>query len=534
MSAQTPASPPIIVRNETMVIGEILVRNARLYPDKIGYVFEGQRRTHRAHLARCSRLANALAQRGLARQARVAILAQNCIEYVETFGAGELSGFIIVNLNWRLAVPELRAILEDCRPEVLIFEAQFAEQVEAVSDLLVGQARRISIGPGADWAEKYEQVLAESSETLPAMRAKPNDTAYLIYTSGTTGKPKGVMVGHEGFLHGARAISLESNVYQTDRMLVVMPLFHIGGKSLMAGWTYRGATIYLERSFDVDAILDRISAERITCAHFAPAMIHSLLESPNLDHHDLSSLRYICYASAPMNVTLLRRAMRRFGPILAQIYGLTESINATILHPHQHILDGPDDQTRRLASAGQPFLGVEIKVVSDDGSDCPADEIGHILVRDGALMQGYWNNNVVTTEVINDGWFHTGDMGFFDREGFLFVADRKKDMIISGGENIYSREVEEALLTHPAVEHVAVIGVPDEQWGEAVKACVVLRKATCATEQELIEHCRKSIASYKKPRSVDFLGDLPRLFNGKIDKKALRTPYWRGQTRQVS
>jgi acyl-CoA synthetase (AMP-forming)/AMP-acid ligase II len=517
-----------------MSIGEILIRNARLYPDKAGYVFEGRERTHAAHLAQCSRLANALAQGGLVRQARVAILAQNCIEYVETFGAGELSGFITVNLNWRLSVPELRAILEDCGAEVLIFEAQFADKAEAVSDLLIGQARRIVIGPGPSWAESYEEVLADSPDALPAMRAKPSDTAYLIYTSGTTGKPKGVMVGHAGFLHGARAISLEGNVHQTDRMLVVMPLFHIGGKSLMAGWAYRGATIYLERSFNVEAILDRISTDRITCAHFAPAMIHSLLDAPDIDHRDLSSLRYVCYASAPMNVTLLRRAITRFGPILAQIYGLTESINATMLHPHQHVLDGPDSQTRRLASAGQPFLGVDLKVVGDDGKDCPIEEIGHILIRDGAQMQGYWNNDVVTTDVIRDGWFHTGDMGFLDHEGFLFVADRKKDMIISGGENIYSREVEEALLTHPAVEHVAVIGVPDQRWGETVKACVVLRKGASVTEQELIEHCRNVIASYKKPKSIDFVSELPRLFNGKIDKKSLRAPYWQGQTRQVS
>lgn len=517
-----------------MIMGDILVRNARLYPDKIGYVFEGRERTHQAHLARCCRLANALAQRGLGRQARVAILAQNCIEYVETFGAGELSGFITVNLNWRLAVPELRTILEDCQPEVLIFEARFAAQAEAIGDLLVGQARRIAIGAGPGWAESYEEVLAGGPDTLPAMRARPDDTAYLIYTSGTTGKPKGVMVGHAGFLHAARAISLECNVRQTDRMLIVMPLFHIGGKSLMSGWVTRGATIYLERSFDVDAILERIEAERITCAHFAPAMIHSLLDAPGLDRRDLSSLRFICYASAPMNVTLLRRAMGRFGPILAQIYGLTESVNATILHQHQHVLDGPDEQTRRLASAGQPFLGAEIRVVGDDGADCAAGDIGHILLRDGALMQGYWNNHVVTREVIRDGWFHTGDMGFVDREGFLFVADRKKDMIVSGGENIYSREVEEALLTHPAVEHVAVIGVPDERWGETVKACVVLRAGIGATAEELIEHCRGSIASYKKPKSVDFLGELPRLFNGKVDKKALRAPYWRGQARQVS
>lgn len=514
-------------------IGELLIRNARLYPDKVGYVFEGKRVTHRAFLERSCRLANAFAAGGLKRQARVAILAQNCLEYLETFGAGEMSGFIIVNLNWRLSVPELRTIIEDCEPEVLIFEEQFADKAEGIRDLLVGEHRCIAIG-NSDWAEPYESVMVSAPGTIPALRAQPTDTAYLIYTSGTTGKPKGVMIGQQNYMAGVSSISLESGVQIEDRMLIVMPLFHIGGKIEHQAWTYRGATIYLHRAFDVDKVLTCIDEEKITAAHFAPAMVHSILDSPDIDKYSLKSLRFVCYASAPMNVTLLRRAISKMGPIFGQIYGSTECLHGTILHPHQHVLDGPERETRRLASAGHPFVGAEIRVVREDGTDCDDEEVGEVLIRSPALMQGYWNKNALTAETIRDGWIHMSDMGFFDDEGFLFIADRKKDMVISGGENIYPREVEEALLTHPAVEHAAVIGVPHPKWGETVKACIVLKPGRTATEDELIAHCKSLIASYKKPTSVDFMEALPRLFNGKIDKKALRAPYWSGQARQVS
>jgi acyl-CoA synthetase (AMP-forming)/AMP-acid ligase II len=233
-------------------------------------------------------------------------------------------------------------------------------------------------------------------------------------------------------------------------------------------------------------------------------------------------------------VPLLRRALARMGPIFVQVYGMTECIFGTLLKPHLHVLEGSDEELRRLASAGQPPLGNAVKIVRDDGSTCDMGETGEILFRSPTVMNGYWNKNVLTAEVIRDGWFHTQDMGFVDSKNFVFVVDRKKDMIISGGENIYSWEVEEALRAHPDVAEVAVIAVPDVKWGESVKACVQMQPGKAATEAELIEHTRARIASYKKPRSIDFVESLPRLFNGKIDKKALRAPYWQGRDRQVS
>jgi acyl-CoA synthetase (AMP-forming)/AMP-acid ligase II len=417
---------------------------------------------------------------------------------------------------------------------VLIFEEQFRAQAESLRAQCGVEHCVVIGGTATDWAESYEEVIAAAPDAQPPIRPQPDDGVYLIYTSGTTGKPKGVQLSHRAILTAAIGISWESGVRPTDRMLIVMPLFHIGGKINQLAYMAAGATIFLHRSFDATAMLRCIEEERITSAHFAPVMVRALLDHPELASFRKNSLRSVQYASAPMSVAQLREAMAAFGPIFTQVYGMTECVVGTILHAHDHKPDGTPAEVRRLASAGQPFFDHVIRVVRPDGSDCAVEEIGDILIRGPSVMTGYWNNSAATVETLRDGWMHTGDVGFFDSEQFLFIVDRKKDMIVSGGENIYSREVEEALLTHPAVLQAAVIGVPDTRWGESVKACIVLREGCVASEDELIQHCRARIASYKKPRSVDFLDALPRLFNGKIDKKQLRARYWQGQDRQVS
>ena len=322
------------------------------------------------------------------------------------------------------------------------------------------------IGDAIDGAESYEDVLASGADRPPSARPDPADAVYLIYTSGTTGKPKGVELSHRAILSSAIMNSWGVGAWTSDRMLIVMPLFHIGGKITSLAFQVLGATIFLHRGFDSAAILRQIDDERITCAHFAPIMVRDLLDAPGFASSRKISLRAIIYASAPMAVPLLREAITGFGLIFNQVYGMTECVVGTILHAHQHLPDGAPAEVRRLASAGQPFFDHEIKVIQSDGSACATGEIGEILIRGPSLMTGYWNNPEATAEALRGGWMHTGDMGFFDEECFLFVSDRKKDMIVSGGENIYSREVEEALVTHPAVEHAAVIGVPDPRWGE--------------------------------------------------------------------
>jgi acyl-CoA synthetase (AMP-forming)/AMP-acid ligase II len=290
----------------------------------------------------------------------------------------------------------------------------------------------------------------------------------------------------------------------------------------------------LKAAFDPDDVLQTIATEKVTAAHFAPVMIQRLLDVLDGHAYNVSTLRCVHYASAPMPVPLLRRALARMGPIFTQAYGMTECLLLTALKPHQHLVSESEGDRRQLASAGQPLLGNDVKIVHDDGSTCEPGEIGEIVFRSPTVMNGYRNKSVLTAEVLRGGWMHTQDLGFMDRENFVYVVDRKKDMIISGGENIYSWEVEEALRAHPDVAEVAVIAVPDTTWGESVKACVQLKPGRAVDEADLIEHTRTLIASYKKPRSIAFVQELPRLFNGKIDKKALRAPYWRDRDRQVS
>ncbi len=342
------------------------------------------------------------------------------------------------------------------------------------------------------------------------------------------------MFDHAAFLEAARVLAHEGAMTPEDVSLIVMPLFHVGAKIESLVFLLLGGTIVLHRAFEVAAVLETIQRERITAAHFAPVMIGRLLDAPDFKSYDLSTLRNVHYASAPMPVPLLRRALAIFGPIFTQVYGMTECLTGTMLKAHQHRPDGSAADIRRLSSAGQPFLGCDVRIVRPDGSDCAVGEVGEILFRNRATMRGYWSNTPATIEALRDGWMHTQDLGTLDDEGFVFVVDRKKDMIISGGENIYSWEVEEALRTHEAVAEAAVVAVPDPEWGEAVKACIVLRPGATASADELIQHCRARIASYKKPRSIDFMDELPRLFNGKVDKKALRAPHWADRDRQVS
>jgi acyl-CoA synthetase (AMP-forming)/AMP-acid ligase II len=515
-----------------MILGDIIKRNAQLSGDRPGLIFDGRRYTHRQFAQRVYRAANALLARGIRPQERVAILARNSSEVLEVFGAGEVSGFVTVNINHRLSVREIMEICADAEPSVLVFEADFAAAAEA----LRGKSSIrlfLGIGTRAAGAESYEEAVAAASDAEPAVCAKPDDIAYLIYTSGTTGRPKGVMYDHRSFLEAARGHSHESGALEPVTCLIVMPLFHVGARIESLCFLVLGGTIVLHRAFDPVAVLESIEREGVTAMHLAPVMIQRILDVPDRARYDTSTLQCVHYASAPMPVPLLRRALDAFGPIFTQVYGMTECLGGSVLKAHQHKPTGNEADLRRLASAGQPYFGTSLRIVRTDGCDAASGEIGEILIRSGGMMRGYWNNSAATIETLRDGWMHTQDLGYLDQDGFLYVVDRKKDMIISGGENIYSWEVEEALRHHPAVAEAAVIAVPDPEWGEAVKACVVLRDGARASEAELIEHCRAAIASYKKPRSIDFLDALPRLFNGKVDKKALRAPYWAGNTRQV-
>lgn len=518
-----------------MNLGDIAERNAALWPHHPALLYEGRSISHRDFAAMVRRAANALVARGLKPHDRVAILGKNSPEYLALYVAAGTVGFTAVGINYRLSAPEQADILRDCAPQFFVFETEYAERAGELRAALGAEVPALCIGPGPDWATPWEAALAAVPDTAPPLRGQSGDAMLMVYTSGTTGEPKGVLLSNEGMVETGREYALAQGAKPTDRMLIVMPFYHIGGTAQLLAYMVVGATVVLHRQFETEQILDSIERHGVTAAHFAPTMIQMMLDVQERQPRQVATLQTVCYASAPMSVALSQRARAAFGEIFVQIYGMTEQGIGTILHKHQHFATGTEEQVGRLASAGQAFLNTEIRIVRDDGSECAPGESGEICTRSKALMLGYWRKPEATREAIGDGWMRTGDVGYLDHEQYLFVQDRKKDMVISGGENIYSREVEEALLMHPAVLEAAVIGVPDPKWGETVKAFVAFHPGQSATAEALVAHCRARIAGYKCPRSLEVLAALPRIAStNKVDKKTLRAPYWAERSRQVA
>lgn len=504
----------------SFTLANILEANARHYGEVVAWNFQGQTLTHADYHARGKRLASAWAARGLRPQERVAVMSRNRLEICEVYAAGEIGGFVTATVSFRFAAPEVEYIVKDSAPKILVFEEEFTALIDGLRASLTTVDHYVCIGTAPDWAESYDDVIA-SGDSVVTHSPVASDTCYIIYTSGTTGRPKGVILTHGAKVQCASMMSALMSAGPEDRILLMMPMFHVGAKDISLGQSWRAGTIHLHREFDPELILQTIQDEKITITHMAPTMIQMLLDHPRIAEFDLSSLRMILYSAAAMPVALLRRGLALLGPVFLQMYGQTEG-SGTVLPIEAHKPDGDARDLRRLNSIGIPFPGVHIRLIDDAGVDCPVGTPGEILLRGPIMMQGYWNNSSATIETLRDGWLHTGDVGKFDEEGYLYLVDRKKDMISSGGENIYSREVEEALYQHDAVANAAVIGVPHEKWGEAVRAVIQLRDGASVSEAELIAHCRTLIAGYKCPKSIVFAADLPKLPSGKINKIEIR------------
>lgn len=503
-------------------LGDILRNNAAKIAGETAFV-HGSRRISFGELhSRANRLASALYKHGLRRQDRLAILSQNAMEFMEAYGACELAGFIATTVNFRLAPPEMAYILNDATPRMLLFHAQYSAVIEQIKpDLPHIETYLCFGGPTPEWAVDYEDFIASGDLHGAPMRPHPDEIMHLIYTSGTTGRPKGVMRSHRGEIAIAQLMATELGLIVSDRLQLMMPVFHVGSRFLQLGAHLRGASVVLHREFNPAEIVATIARERITMTHMAPTMVQAMLNVPGIEEADLSSLHTLCYSAAPMPLPLLRRGLKLLGPVFLQLYGMTEG-GGTTLHKRQHKPDGSPDDLKRLGSIGQAAPNVDVRIVDEHGKEQPAGQAGEILTRTASHMVGYWNNSAATIAALREGWYHTGDLGYLDDQGFLYLVDRKKDMIISGGENVYSREVEEALAAHPAVLDVAVIGVRDDYWGETVRAICVMAPGADVSESGLIEHCRLLIASYKKPKSIIFVTELPRLPSGKINKVILR------------
>lgn len=514
-----------IAQSAALTFGRVIEANERHRPHQPALI-KGERSISFAEFAaRARRVASALHRAGARRQDRIAVLSLNSIEQCEIYGAGELAGFIMVGLNFRLTGNEIAYQLEDCQARVLLFEARYTAMVDSIRERLGSVVRFVCIGEGApDWATGYEAFAASGLPEGAPFSARDDDVAYLVYTSGTTGKPKGCMLGHRSQLYTIMACSADLGINRTDRVLVVMPLFHVGGKVVLLSGHWQGATVVLLDQFEPESYLRTLQDQRITVGHLAPAMILGLLESPLAATLDFSALRLVLYSAAAMPNAVLRRAMEVFGRVFQQQYGLTESAG-TSLHRLEHDPDGDAVVQKRMQSIGIPFAGVELRIADDDGNPVPTGSPGEMLLRSPGNMLGYWNASPGSLDALRDGWLRTGDIGKLDEDGYCYLVDRKKDMIVSGGENIYSREVEEVLFAHPSILEASVIGVPDEKWGESVRAVIVLREGHSLNEAAVIAYCRQSLASYKKPRSVVFASALPRLANGKFDKVAIRRDF---------
>ena len=487
--------------------------------------------------ARCEvhRIANGLTRSGVRPGERVAVLAKNCIEYALFYYAAAKSGAVPVPLNYRLTAPEWRVILDDAGPVLLIARGDLVDAVAALRTAQPGIRTWVALDARAPegWVA-YPDWLADSPDSAPAHVAAPDDDAYQMYTSGTTGRPKGAVVTHAAACANADQVNATVRLNPEDRFLLSAPMYHAAAGINLLVVVRQGATLVIMEDFDPVAVVDALSTRRITATVLVPAMIQAcLVQAPDAAERSYPTLRYIAYGASPIAVETLRHAMDVFGCDFIQGFGMTEcTAVATVLtfDDHRRAMAG---EPGLLLSAGRPLPGTDVRVVDPDDHDLGVGDIGEVLVRGPQVMKGYWGLPEATERTLAGGWLHTGDAGRLDADGYLYIEDRIKDMIVSGGENIYPREVENALFDHPAIADAAVIGIPDEQWGETVKAVVVLRGGHEVDEVGLIEFCRIRLAGFKCPRSIDVVTELPRNPSGKVLKKELREPYWRGHRRRV-
>jgi acyl-CoA synthetase (AMP-forming)/AMP-acid ligase II len=493
------------------------------------------RLSRRDFVDRVARLAAVLRDLGMGDGDRVAMLAANGQHYIEFYFAVLWGGGVIVPINSRFALPEMIEQVRDASPVVLIVDdsfsaagAQLTEAATSIKALLYAGA-----GPAPVMAIDYEAALAATQPIADRLRGG-EDLACIFYTGGTTGRSKGVMLSHRNLWANAVVTAARLGFDEHLVSLHAGPLFHLAaGARVYTTAMVGGKHVVIPRFTPVD-VLQAIARDKVTVATFVPTMLSMLLELPDLGAYDLSSLRMITYGASPMPEAVLSECMRRFPAVrFSQSYGMTElSPVATILGPEDHMPGAP---RHRLRSAGRPISSAEVKVVDAADRELPHGQVGEILVRGPMVMQGYWNKPELTAETLRGGWMHTGDSGYFEPDGYLYIADRIKDMIISGGENVYSTEVENAIAAHPDVLQCAVIGIPDPRWGEAVHAVVVRRPAAAVTGADIIAHCRGLIAGYKCPRSVEIRDDaLPLSSVNKINKAELRAPFWKQSTRQVN
>ncbi len=492
-------------------VAELLRWRARRHPDLPATRFQERTRTFGELDESSSALGAGLVEElGVKPGDRVAILDKNSDDYLELLFALDKAGAVGVPVNWRLTANEVGKVVDDAGPVALVVGEEFRTSADQVSCRVLGFGELPR--DGGDPRRDSEEAVT-----------------WQLYTSGTTGLPKGAMLSNRNLFGLTGTIGFEApELTEGARALVAMPLYHIGGCGWALAVLTMGATAVVVREVIPQELLQVIAEERVNSGFLVPAVLLFLTQLPDVQSADLSSLRNILYGASPISQELLRRSIEVFNCRFTQVYGLTETTGAITA------LRFEDHQGERLLSCGRPMFGAEIKVVDALDEEVPSGAIGEIVYRGSGIMEGYWGRPEDTATTIRNGWLHTGDAGTMDADGFVYIRDRIKDMIVSGGENIYPAELESVLADHPEVADVAVIGVPDDRWGETVKAIVVPQQGAVLTDQDLIEWSRDRLAGFKRPRSVDFVEAIPRNPSGKILKRQLREPYWAGRERQVN
>ncbi|MBU1054227.1 MAG: AMP-binding protein [Proteobacteria bacterium] len=509
-----------------MVIGDIIDRNLWRYPQKTAVCFEDKRLSFEEVAKRIYGLANALRSLGLKKEDRVAFLfPHNMIEAQEIVLAVTAGAMIIIPINAHFSEDEIIHLITSCGVKAIFFEQTYSRLMESIKPSVKEVQIFISVGkPSNNDAYDYETLISQSTYERPDVAVKEEDIAALIHTSGTTGMPKEVIWTHKSWLAGSRDVVIKFKLSEKDNLLIFSPYFHIPFFWFNMAISYMGGSLVFIKRPDPDLILNAIEKEKITAvSHFVLTTLLRVLNYPDLDKYDHSSVRWYIYGGAPMPFSILERAIPKFGNKFVHLYGFTELAGcATALPPKDHVLNGTEKENRRMLSVGKEMPSCDIRIINDEGKFVESGIEGELLYRGDNLMQGYWGNPEETAKVLKDGWFHSGDMAYLDEDNYIYITGRKKDIIISGGENITPKQVEDIIYKHPAVEIVAVIGVPDPEWGEAVKAVIVLKEGKKATEDEIIKLCKDNLARYKAPKSVDFIDSMPLTHTGKIQKWELK------------
>jgi acyl-CoA synthetase (AMP-forming)/AMP-acid ligase II len=510
---------------------ELLTITSAIVPDRDAIIFDDIRLTFGELADRVNRLANAMGDLGVGAGDRVGVMQVNCNEHVETYFATAKLDAILVPINFRARSEELAFMLNDSGVKLIILGQRYQDMLRSIESELTTLEHRISLeGPGEGFLF-YDDLLANASDEERFPTADSDDVTIIMFTAGTTGTPKGVMLSHDSFSSYILANVETVDMDFAEKNILTVPLHHIAGVQAVMAAVYGGRTLVLQRQFDEEGWMKLVQDEKVNRAMMVPTMLKRLMDRPTFKDYDLSSLQVITYGAAPMPLEVIKKAIAEFpGTRFINAFGQTETASTiTMLPPDDHDIseDDPEFEKKlnRLSSIGKPLPDVEVRIVNEDGADVPQGETGEIVAKGQRLMKGYWNREEATKETLRGGWLYTGDLGFWDEDGYIFLSGRAKDFIKRGGEMIAPEEVEQIIMSHPGVDEAAIIGIPDIEWGERVRALVVKKPGAEVSMQDVVEHCRPRMAGFKRPEDVIFVDELPRNPMGKVLKRVLREEY---------